>query len=160
MNSSGPLRQVVAGIEQAVVDQSCGVRLVLRQGPGGRHRVVLTVEHDRRDRDRGLLGDPALGLVVRRIAVDQAVAMPVGVDGDLDEVEVVERRPGSSAQADPGSTRGSTPSHPKQMPSALTCGGRSWLMPHRWIPTQDVRVGLRADVETLADSEREGLLHR
>ena len=60
---------------------------------GGCHRphaVVGAVEGDRPDADRGLLGQAAFDLGVRRIARHQREPVPVRLDHDLDEVRIVE----------------------------------------------------------------------
>jgi hypothetical protein len=54
--------------------------------------VVGAVEDDGRHRNRRTLGQPGLGIFEARLARSIADAVPVGVDHDVDEVGVVERR--------------------------------------------------------------------
>ena len=68
-------------------------QLALRRGPAA-PGVVGAVQDDARHGDRRALGEAALDVVEARIAGRVAVAVPVGVDHDVDEVGIVERRRG------------------------------------------------------------------
>ena len=83
------LRQIMAGAAKGTMlvpgdEHACMVR------SAGVHAVRVAVDRDRRDGYGGLRGERRLDRPVSRVAEDKLVAMPVGVDDDLDEVGIVE----------------------------------------------------------------------
>jgi hypothetical protein len=61
----------------------------------GVHAIGVAVDRDRWNGDRRLRREPGLDRSIGGIAGDEPVAMPVGVDDDLDEVVIVESARGA-----------------------------------------------------------------
>lgn len=78
-----------------MVNQVAEVRFVFGARRGRSQTVVLGVEDDRGNGDHWLPGNELFSLLVSGVTGDQTVAVPVGVQHDLDEVRVIERRGGS-----------------------------------------------------------------
>ena len=58
---------------------------------GGRDTIVLTIERDRGHDDRRQRGKPPLDVGIARIAFDEAIAVAVAVDDDVDIIRIVVR---------------------------------------------------------------------
>ena len=65
-------------------------RHVALRALGSVHAVIGAVQDDRRDGDRRPLGQAMLDRIETRVARRIAVAMPVGVNDDVDEIRIVE----------------------------------------------------------------------
>ena len=85
------LRHVMPGRRSAYVKQS-GEVFFMRGGwrHDGYQAVALRIDDDGRHRDRRLLGDLGFQFIAGRVACHQPVAVPVGVDDNVDEVGVFE----------------------------------------------------------------------
>src|SRR5690348_9393764 len=84
------LRQIVTGAgEHAALEKTFELARVVRGA--GIDAIAVAVDRDRGNADLRLRGELRLDARIGRIALDQRVAVAIGVDHDIDEIRIVER---------------------------------------------------------------------